>query len=460
VSGRSRRSAERARLPRAAAERFIERHGDAVLATANRYSVSREDAEDAFQRGLEILLTKAPDLPDDELLPWLKTVVKHEAFALWRGRDRVHPVEADGLERAGSAAPPPDEHVQSYERLAIGAEAIARLKPQEVRCLLLRADGLSYKQICEVTGWTYTKVNRCLTEGRQRFLAAVAGIESGAECDRLAPLLSALADGEATADHMAELRPHLRSCLACRGALRTFRDVPHRAAELVPPLAGAAHVDGLPGTISAWVDWAVRWVQERVATIGARIGTATEAASASKIAALAASTAALAGGAAALRAEDPASADGGAGGHAPAPLLEADLSPATPGLDRPKPPAAVATAPPAARPLGETDEGSPPAVVPHPPAAEMEVAAAAPPDPAQAPETGGYGGDPPNYDTIADTSRDRPPSEAGASDYQLEPLVVPWQPPGEQPSEEEPEPEEPPAEPEGEPVPAPEESAP
>jgi hypothetical protein len=29
--------------------------------------------------------------------------------------------------------------------------------------------GHSYQEICELTGWTYTKVNRCLTEGRKRF---------------------------------------------------------------------------------------------------------------------------------------------------------------------------------------------------------------------------------------------------------------------------------------------------
>ena len=34
-----------------------------------------EDAEDACQRGLEILLTKAPTTSEDELIPWLKTMV-------------------------------------------------------------------------------------------------------------------------------------------------------------------------------------------------------------------------------------------------------------------------------------------------------------------------------------------------------------------------------------------------
>ena len=101
-----------------------------------------------------------------------------------------------------------------------------QLKPQEIRALLLKAEGYSYKQIQEITGWTYTKVNRCLTEGRKAFLERVAGIEAGSECERLAPLLSRLVDGEANAEDLAALRPHIRTCLSCRAALREYRSAP------------------------------------------------------------------------------------------------------------------------------------------------------------------------------------------------------------------------------------------
>ena len=83
-----------------------------------------------------------------------------------------------------------------------------------------------------------TKVNRCLAEGRKAFLERVAGIESGAECERLAPLLSKLADGEAGAEDLAALRPHLHSCLACRARLREYRGAPSRVAALFPLAAG------------------------------------------------------------------------------------------------------------------------------------------------------------------------------------------------------------------------------
>src|SRR5829696_4595752 len=244
----------------AAAMALLARHSGQILAIARRYAASSEDAEDAYQRALEILLTKAPTTREEELVPWLKTVVKHEAFALRRQRDRLTPVTGDGeaVER-GTAPAATHDQAERYERLSQSAEALRRLKPQEIRCLVLRAQGLSYREICRVTGFTYTKVNRCLTEGRQALSTRLAGIEGGVECSRLAPLLSALADGEADAEAFTLLRPHLKTCLSCRARLREFRAAPARVAALVPAGLLAAGGSGL----RAWVDSAVGAVQQK-----------------------------------------------------------------------------------------------------------------------------------------------------------------------------------------------------
>jgi DNA-directed RNA polymerase specialized sigma24 family protein len=79
----------RARPARAAIDdaalELLARHGAQILATARRYAATPEDAEDAYQRGLEILLTKAPTTREADLVPWLKTVVIRTARA---GRSR------------------------------------------------------------------------------------------------------------------------------------------------------------------------------------------------------------------------------------------------------------------------------------------------------------------------------------------------------------------------------------
>ncbi len=290
---RSPRAPAREEIDPAALE-LIERHGPAILRTARRYSQTAEDAEDAYQRGLEILLTKAPSTDEGDLVPWLKTVVKHEAFALRRQREHNAATGDEALE--GTAAPTTtDEQAEQRERLRVGAEAMARLKAHEVRCLLLLADGLSYRQIAEATGWSYTKVNRLATEGRRAFRAGIERIESGGECERLASQLCALADGEAAAEDIPTLRRHLRGCPACRQTLGEFRAVPARVAALAPPAAGLAATDtpgGLGGLLSSVVDW----VQERAYGLGLKVQAMTEAATVQKTAAVAASTAVLAGG--------------------------------------------------------------------------------------------------------------------------------------------------------------------
>src|SRR4051794_30392157 len=67
---------------------LLERHGGRLMSVARRYSHCREDAEDAYQRAVEILLVRAPSVDVGDLLPWMKTVVKHEAFAVTKQRAR------------------------------------------------------------------------------------------------------------------------------------------------------------------------------------------------------------------------------------------------------------------------------------------------------------------------------------------------------------------------------------
>src|SRR6185503_16584734 len=81
---------------------------------------------------------------------------------------------------------------------------------------------------------------------RECFLARYAGIEEGEECRRWAPVLSAMVDGEATAEQMLQLRPHLRNCAGCRAALRELRGSNAPLAALFP-VGGVAALTGEGG---------------------------------------------------------------------------------------------------------------------------------------------------------------------------------------------------------------------
>jgi hypothetical protein len=143
-----------------------------------------------------------------------------------------------------------------------------------------------------------TKVNRALTEGRQALAVKLAEIHGGIECAKLAPQLSALADGEASAKELAALRPHLKTCLSCRATLKEFRAAPARVAALVPPAALVAGDGG--GTLRSLFESALGAAQHKAAAFGERVHAAAELAAAGKVAAVAASAAALAGGGSAV----------------------------------------------------------------------------------------------------------------------------------------------------------------
>jgi DNA-directed RNA polymerase specialized sigma24 family protein len=97
------------------------------------------------------------------------TVVKQEAFALRRQRERHTPITDDGhLGERPTAREITHDQVALYERLRQGAEALRLLKPQETRGLRLRAEGYSYREICRITGWTYTNVSKYLRGPRSR----------------------------------------------------------------------------------------------------------------------------------------------------------------------------------------------------------------------------------------------------------------------------------------------------
>ena len=211
-------------------------HGRALLRVANHWSLCHDDALDAYQRALEIYLKRLDTVDPATEGAWLRVVVKHEALAIRRSRQgSVASEDLDLDAHVPAAQRSTEEVVAGGERVSRSAEALRALKPDEARALLLKAEGLSYHEIGERCGWSYTKVNRAITEGRRRFMQAYAAIESGDECDRFAPVLAALARGTASSAELVEVRPHLRHCTACRATVRELHMSGLRRIKLLVP---------------------------------------------------------------------------------------------------------------------------------------------------------------------------------------------------------------------------------
>jgi RNA polymerase sigma factor (sigma-70 family) len=147
----------------------------ALRRTARRFSLCADDAEDAYQRAVEILLTRSPPTEAGRLAAWMQVVTRREALRLRRSRERLLDPwggdEGQPLERIACDRPDPQEQLERRERVGDAVRLLNHLKPHERLALVLQAYGYSYAEIRELCGWTYTKVNRALAEGRARLRA-------------------------------------------------------------------------------------------------------------------------------------------------------------------------------------------------------------------------------------------------------------------------------------------------
>jgi RNA polymerase sigma factor (sigma-70 family) len=135
-----------------------------LLRQARRNSNRTADAEDALADACVQFLRFYDGQAGVNALRWMMLVVKRCAWQLLRQESRTLPVpfEADEIATAASSSSDPAERVEVSGVAAL----MAQLKPAERDALVLLGLGYSYNEIAEIQGWTRTKVNRCLVEGR------------------------------------------------------------------------------------------------------------------------------------------------------------------------------------------------------------------------------------------------------------------------------------------------------
>jgi RNA polymerase sigma factor (sigma-70 family) len=273
-------------------EQFVIEHGNAVLRVARSYCNSAQDADDAYQRTIELMMVKAPaGLSGQQLFSWACTVAKNESLMQARGR-RLSVVTdfdeiADALE---SDMPTPDAVYEDDELLGQGREVLSQLRPDQARCLLLRADDMSYPEICEKTGFSYAKVNRLLSEGRQAMRHRHEMLVSGNECRRFEEVISPYADGEADPATVLAFEMHLEHCMGCKATLRDYRSTADRVAGVLPIglLAAATGGRNIFGRIGDQFQSIYSSLQERLFGHAATGQHSFEIATAKKVAAIAA----------------------------------------------------------------------------------------------------------------------------------------------------------------------------
>ncbi|MDX6646559.1 MAG: hypothetical protein QOK40_2286 [Miltoncostaeaceae bacterium] len=217
-----------------------------LIRYAARYTPSVHDAEDAYQRAMEIALTRAPVTEQRAFMAWLYTVIRNEAITISRKRRRESPAAVEDLAvtltDAAEEALGPDAVAEWRERYGAIRDGLAGLTESQRVCLMLKSAGASYADIGEVTGFSMRKIERSVLEGRERLHAWQLRLAAGAECQRLRPALERAAEHEATEAEAREVSRHVRHCGSCRSALAARRQSVQGLAALVPVGLVATHL--------------------------------------------------------------------------------------------------------------------------------------------------------------------------------------------------------------------------
>jgi RNA polymerase sigma factor (sigma-70 family) len=161
------RSVEQAEAVRLiAGEIYAARRGH-LLAVARRNAACEADAEEAVQEAFLAFIESYDPAGGAPPVAWLTLVLKRKCWRARGARRREVRELLPGAEAEAEAlaSSPPDTEARVVD-LEEARARLRPLKPDERTAIGLAAAGYSYGEIAERRGWTQTKVNRCLYEGR------------------------------------------------------------------------------------------------------------------------------------------------------------------------------------------------------------------------------------------------------------------------------------------------------
>jgi RNA polymerase sigma factor (sigma-70 family) len=151
-----------------AARIYAERRGH-LVSVAMRNAACEADAEEAVQEAFLAFIESYDPAAGSPPIAWLTLTMKR---ACWRAREARRREVGELLPGAEAQAGPlvdgPGEIDGRVVDLEQARTRLRGLKPDERTAIGLAAAGYAYGEIAGLRGWTRTKVNRCLYEGRRR----------------------------------------------------------------------------------------------------------------------------------------------------------------------------------------------------------------------------------------------------------------------------------------------------
>jgi len=164
-------------------ELLVERHQQRALATAERITRNREDAEDVVQDSFHKAFRHLADFEEKaRFSTWLTRIVMNESYMLLRRRRNnmeVLPESSEDWMESSSAAfvdrsPSPEESSWQRERRELLTRAVDRLRPRVRRVILLRDfEQRSVKETAQIMGTSISAVKAGLHQARLRLFTTV-----------------------------------------------------------------------------------------------------------------------------------------------------------------------------------------------------------------------------------------------------------------------------------------------
>ena len=158
-------------------DQLLRDHRAQLVSQVRFHSRDAEQAEEALADACVQFMRFWDGPPGIPALQWMLVVAKRCAWAIARkDRRRRSRLKGVSVESAGEglafvdreAGPEPQELAERSAETEWLIELIEELKPDERTALIMLGLGCSYAEIGEARGWTLTKVNRCIAEGRER----------------------------------------------------------------------------------------------------------------------------------------------------------------------------------------------------------------------------------------------------------------------------------------------------
>jgi RNA polymerase sigma-70 factor (ECF subfamily) len=150
-------------------------HHRAVFRTARAVVHDAGLAEDVTQEVFLRFYRNLGSTPTDELLrPWLLRVALNVARNTLRGQSRAVAREEEFAKRASFEgelnAPAPEEEFERRVKIEAARAALEKIKEPMRSCLLLKQQGLSYREIATALQLNETNVGSLIARGRKEFV--------------------------------------------------------------------------------------------------------------------------------------------------------------------------------------------------------------------------------------------------------------------------------------------------